>query len=43
MRRRGDIPDAALLVGMAVVGAVQMALNLRKTYRLIVHRVGWYD
>lgn len=35
--------DKLTVIGLVTVGLVQMTLHLVKSYRLVVHGVGWYQ
>jgi hypothetical protein len=43
MSRNGEQAEKVVLVGLALAGAVQMALQPRRTYALLAHGRGWHD
>jgi hypothetical protein len=38
-----DMAEKSTLILLAVIGVAQMIRHPRKSYNLIVHKVGWYD
>lgn len=41
--KNGERQNKLASLGLMALGLANMALHPRKTYRLLVHNVGWYD
>lgn len=44
MKINGEVVEGAVLTTLVVVGGLMdLVFHPRKTYNLVVHKVGWYD
>jgi hypothetical protein len=40
---REELQEKLVLGGFVLIGLAQLALHPRKTYNLVVHKVGWHN
>lgn len=41
--KNGERQNKLASLGLMTLGLANMVLHPRKTYKLLVHKVGWYD